>query len=109
MSELKVLANATTDKVGYSTVTRCAGVYFWFRNPGRRRTRLQSVQAGSPPKVMASSLSRVSCCSNGMLSTRQSTWYLPGEVETIAVGIGTVFECPQSGEFRLSIGVQIEV
>ena len=40
---------------------------------GSRRTRLQSVQAGSPPKGFASILSRASCCSKGMLSTRQST------------------------------------
>ena len=37
-------------------------------------------------------LTRISCCSNGLLSTRQSTWYLPGDVDTIAVGIGTEFE-----------------
>ena len=42
---------------GYSTVTLYAGSYFRFRKPGTRRTRLQSVQAGSPPKAMASSLS----------------------------------------------------
>ena len=52
------------ESLGYSTVTRWAGSYFWFRNPGRRRTRLQSVQAGSPPKAIASNLSRRSCCSN---------------------------------------------
>ena len=55
---------------GYSTVTGYAGSYLQLRNPGRRRTRLQSVQAGSPPKVIASSFRALSCCARVKPSTR---------------------------------------
>ena len=44
-------------------------------------------------------LTRISCCSSGQPSTRQSTWYLPGDVETIAVGIGTEFEVLRAVSF----------
>src|SRR6266567_1243385 len=92
-------SESESDSVPYSTVTRCAGEYFWFRNPGRRRTRLQSVQAGSPPNVIANRLSKLSCCSNGKSSILQSTWYLPRDVDTIAVGIGTIFEDLRAASF----------
>ena len=49
---------------------------------------MQSVQAGSPPKAMASCFSVVSCRSKSKPSTRQSAWYLPGDVARIAVGAG---------------------
>src|ERR1017187_1445223 len=77
---------------GYSTMTGYAGSYLQFTNPGRRRTRLQSVQAGSPPKVIASSFRALSSCSKVKPSTRQRTWYLPSDVETIAFGGGTASE-----------------
>src|SRR5216684_8822317 len=77
---------------GYSTVTGYGGSYLQFRNPGRRRTRLQSVQAGSPPKATASSFRALSCCSRLKPSTRQRIWYLPREVERTAFGEGTASE-----------------
>src|SRR5580704_9774438 len=77
---------------GYSTVTGYAGSYLQLRNPGTRSTRLQSVQAGSPPKVTASSFSAFSCCSKVKPSTRQMIWYLPRDVERTAFGGGTASE-----------------
>src|ERR1700684_1796249 len=77
---------------GYSTVTGYTGSYLQFRNPGSRRTRLQSVQAGSPPKVMASSFRALSCCWRVNPSTRQRIWYLPSDVERTAFGGGTESE-----------------
>src|ERR1700732_4652023 len=82
---------------GYSTVTGYAGSYLQFRNPGRRRTRLQSVQAGSPPKVMASSFRALSCCLRVKPSTRQRTWYLPIDVDRTAFGGGTASETRAAG------------
>src|ERR1019366_7213273 len=51
-----------------------------------------SVQAGSPPKVMASSFRALSCCSRVKPSTRQRIWYLPSDVERTAFGGGTASE-----------------
>src|SRR6266851_9256617 len=55
---------------GYLTVVGYDGSFLQFRNPGKRRTWLQSVQAGSPPKGIASSLRVLSCCSKVKLSMR---------------------------------------
>jgi hypothetical protein len=61
----------------------------------------ESRQAKDPVTVSASRVptkrhrqqfEQASCRSNGKLSTRQCTWYLPTDVGTIALGIGTVFE-----------------
>ena len=89
---------------GYSTVTGYAGSYLQLRNPGIRRTRLQSVQAGSPPKVTASCFSALSCCSKVKPSTRQRIWYLPRDVERTAFGGGTASEA-RSEESRASPSV----
>src|SRR6266700_3664805 len=59
----------------------------------------ESGQAKSPPKVIASTLSRLSCCSIGKHSTPQRTWYLPADVDTIAVGIGTAFDARRAASF----------
>jgi hypothetical protein len=48
---------------GYLTVMGYDGSFLPFRNPGKRRTRLLSMQAGSPPKGTATSLRVLSCCS----------------------------------------------
>src|SRR5438552_5162588 len=53
---------------GYLTVTGYGGSYLQFRNLGSRRTRLHSVQTGSPPKVIASGSMAFSCCSKVELS-----------------------------------------
>jgi hypothetical protein len=80
------------ESLGYLTAAGYAGSYLQFENPGKRRIRLTLVQAGSLPKTMQSSLSVLSCRSNGEQSIRHRNWYLPGDVEMTAVGVRSTAE-----------------
>src|SRR5713101_1147661 len=55
----------------YLTMMGYDGSFLQFRNPGQRRVRLPSMQAGSPPKEIVSSLRVLSCCSKVKLPMRQ--------------------------------------
>src|ERR1039458_6610278 len=81
-------------------VTGQAGTYLRLKNPGRRSTRAQSVQARSPPKPAARILSIASCSEIEKPSTRQRTWHLPGDVRMTTEGRGTSADARIVSNFR---------
>src|ERR1019366_661940 len=81
-------------------VTGQAGVYLRLKNPGRRSTRAQSVQARSPPNAEARVLSVASCSEIEKPTTRQRTWHLPGDVRMTTEGGGTLADARIAANFR---------
>ena len=101
-------SGAQTESHGYSTVTGERDRTCGSRNPGMRRTRLQSVQAGSPPKAMASCFSVIPAARSRSLRHAKA----PGTCQAMSrgstVGIGTASDA-RSAASRASPSTSISM
>jgi hypothetical protein len=91
----------------YLTAMGYDGSFLQFRNPGKRRTRLQSMLAGSPPKGIASSLRVLSCCSKVKLSMRQKIWIFAERCREDGGRRGNCIGGPERSEGDLSVDIEI--